>query len=202
MKKFLTITAVIASANITHALPIDWHGEFQVDTHRIEEFAKSESNDIATSAGSQEIDLAGGAKSNASFQTYIFKLQPQIIVNDSTTITAELTTGYGKGGRLGDNPTKKANEVSGSRFTNALYTYNTTSDNGLNLTQAYATFFADTATYKVGRHSAHWGLGAIQNSGDKAGDRHTSTRDGITIDFKIGNFNISPYYSKISSMEG
>lgn len=199
MKKLLPLTVALASANFVHALPVDWHGEFQVDTNRIEEFTRSETPQTDTSGndGSQQISKAAGQKDNASFQTYIFKLQPEIIVNDSTTLKAELTSGYGKGGRLGEQPTKRQN----GGYNNALFTYNTNSENDLNLTQAYAIFYADTATYKIGRHTTHWGLGAVQNSGDEMGSRHSSTRDGITVDFKIGNFDISPYYSKVSSEE-
>ncbi len=195
--------ALIALSTLpTLALPIDWHGEFQVDTHRIEEFRKIKDTTTGTSqAGSQEVDLAGGEKSNASFQTYILKLKPEVIINDSTTFKAELTTGYGHGGRLGDSTESKKKTGGSTDFTSALYTYDTVSDNALNLTQAYAIFYADTATYTVGRQATHWGLGALQNSGEDMSSRHATIRDGITVDFKIGNFNISPYYAKIGSRE-
>lgn len=183
------------------ALPIDWHGEFQVDTNRIENFTRTKKAINSTDDGSQEIALADGKKSSASFQSYIVKLKPELIVNDSTTFKGEITTGYGHGGRFGDSGGEKKKSSSSASFTNALYTYDTVNENGLNLTQAYATFFADTATYKVGRQSTHWALGAIHNNGEGTNTRFATIRDGITIDFKIGNFNITPYYAKLSSKE-
>ncbi|EQC43280.1 hypothetical protein [Bacteriovorax sp. Seq25_V] len=195
--------ALIALSTLpAFALPIDWHGEFQVDTHRIEEFRNIEDATAGTPGdGSQEVNLAGGEKSNASFQTYILKLKPEIVINDSTTFKAELTTGYGHGGRLGESNQSKRKNSNTTGFTSALYNYDTVSDSSLNLTQAYAVFYADTATYTVGRQATNWGLGALHNNGEDMSTRHATIRDGITIDFKIGNFNISPYYAKISSRE-
>jgi hypothetical protein len=194
MKKLTTFLAV-ATATTTFALPVDMHGEFQADTYRIQDYRRIESTTDNSSNETQEVALAGGNKTNAAFQTYIFKLQPEIIVNDSTTLKAELTSGYGYGGTFGDSSLKR-DEATTTNFTNALYTHSTTSTD-LQLTQAYATLYADTATYKIGRHAIHWGLGAIHNSGEEAGSRHATIRDGITMDFKIGNFKISPYYSRI-----
>ncbi|MDD0854769.1 hypothetical protein HBN50_16790 [Halobacteriovorax sp. GB3] len=191
--------ALALTATSAHALPIDWHGVFGVDTTLINNYrrikATSENVPYTSSAGSQEVTLAGGSQKNASYQSYVFRLNPHLIVNDSASIKAEITSGYGRGGRLGENDdqTKKGDAAS------ALYYYNTSTDNQLNLNKVYMELYSDTATYVIGRHSAHWGMGAIQNSGDNVWDRHTFVRDGITAKIKIGNFFISPYWAKISS---
>ncbi|EQC52359.1 hypothetical protein, partial [Bacteriovorax sp. DB6_IX] len=200
MKKLLPVTLAVTTLNIAHALPIDWHGEFQFDTNRIEEFRRIDSTTDSSSstAGSQELPLGSGGKSNASYQTYVFKLIPEIVVNDSTTLTAVLTSGYGYGGTWGDSADK--NKGTGTAENpNALYSHSTVSDNNINLTQAYATFYADTATYTLGRFATEWALGAIHNAGNDMNSRHATIRDGIKLDFKIGNFKISPYIAKISS---
>ena len=202
MKKLIPVTLAVASANFATALPIDWHGEFQVDTNRIEEFRRIESTDdnSAANAGTQEVAVGSGQKSNASFQSYIFKLMPEIIVNDSTTLKAVLTSGYGNGGVWGDSSQKKkVPTTAGTEFANALYSHNTVSDNSINLTQAYATFYSDAATYQLGRFATNWGLGAIHNDGSELGSHHATIRDGLKVNFKIGNFMISPYTAKISS---
>lgn len=193
------ITLLALTTASSFALPIDWHGEFQVDTNQIENYTRTKKAIDSSNNGSQEIELAGGNKSSAAFETYIIKLKPELIINDSTTFKGEITTGYGHGGRNGESSASK--KAGSTNFTNALYTYDTVSSNQLNLTQAYATFYADTATYKVGRQSSHWALGALHNDGEKNNSRFATIRDGVTIDFKIGNFTISPYYAKLSSRE-
>ncbi len=199
MKKLIVSTAIFSSA--TFALPIDWHGELQFDTSKIQDFRRIDSTvDNSTSdAGTQEVPLAAGNLSSASFQTYLLKLNPELIVNDSTTIKGEFTTGSGYGGRFGDSTTKKDAGTGDPRFTTGLYSFDTVRENNLNVTQLYANFFADTATYTVGRHAAHWALGALHNNGESQSSRHSTIRDGVSVDLKIGNFNLDLYYSKISS---
>ncbi len=201
MKKVILSAALASSATI--ALPIDWHGELQFDTNKIQDFRKIDStvDNSASTTGTQEIPLAGGSLSSASFQSYIFKLSPEIIINDSTTVKAEFTTGSGYGGRFGDSSTKRDASTGDPRFTTGLYTFDTVRDNNLNVTQLYANFYADTATYTVGRHAAHWALGALHNNGEDKSSRHSTIRDGVTVDLKIGNFNLDLYYSKISSAD-
>ncbi len=199
MKNFFKISTIACFASSIVALPIDWHGEVHFDTNKITDFRRIDSvvDNSAVNNGTQEYALADGKIANASFQSYIFKLRPEIIVNDSTTIIAELTTGSGYGGTFGDSTTKK--DGTNPRLSTGLYTFDTVRSNALNVTQAYAIFYADTATYKVGRQNTHWGLGALHNNGEAQFSRHSTIRDGITADFKIGNFNIDLYYSKISS---
>lgn len=199
----LNKAAILATlATTSFALPIDWHGELQMDMHSLGDYNRSVTQTPgAVTAGDQAFDNGDADEDAANFQTYIFKLQPTIIVNDSTTINAELTSGYGYGGRFGDSSQDDRADTldSTGSFANARYNFNTVTDNAINLTQANAVFYSDTATYTVGRQKFNWGLGAVYNDGSEAGSRFASIRDGITIDFKIGNFKFSPYYSKIKS---
>lgn len=178
------------------SVPIDWHGVFGVDTTLIDNYRRIESKvDNSGGVGSQEVGLSSGAHANSSFQSYLFRLNPTMIINDAATIKGEFTTGYGRGGRLGDNSTRSFDDDMG----NALYLQNSPSGDSLVVNKIFVELYSDTATYVVGRHTADWGLGAIVNSGDGTWDRHTFIRDGVTLKFKIGNFKIEPYWSKVSS---
>ncbi|WP_412473921.1 hypothetical protein [Halobacteriovorax sp. YZS-1-1] len=207
MLKNLNKAAILATlASTSFALPIDWHGELQTDMHSLGDYNRSVTQTPgAVTNGDQAFDIGDADPDSANFQTYIFKLQPTIIVNDSTTINAELTSGYGYGGNFGDSSndgrtkTGTTDATTTGSFANARYSFNTVTSNEINLTQANAVFFSDTATYTVGRQKFNWGLGAVYNDGSDAGSRFASMRDGITIDFKIGNFKFSPYYSKIKA---
>ncbi|ATH09412.1 hypothetical protein BIY24_16130 [Halobacteriovorax marinus] len=203
-KKLINLSKVATLATLTmnsaHALPIDWHGVFGVDTTLINNYRRvkntTDNKPIANNAGSQEIGLGTGNE-KASFQSYIFRLNPHIIVNDSASFKAELTSGYGRGGRLGDDRTTDATN---DNFGNALYVQNkSSSSKSLVINQAYMELYSDTATYVIGRHTSDWGLGAVYNSGSDTWDRHAFSRDGITAKIKIGNFLIEPYWAKIDS---
>lgn len=203
--KYTAFLTLFLSLN-AQALPIDWHGVFGVDTTLIDNYRFVEEREQktinTTNLGTQETTLAAGDQANASFQTYVFRLNPEIIVNDTASFYAEITSGYGRGGRLGDNSGRKSNEAN-QPFGNALYYYNTNDpaqgSSGLNLNQLYIELYSDTATYRVGRFSSHWGLGAIVHNGSNPWDRHLFVRDGIELQFKIGNFDIRPYLTKISN---
>lgn len=180
----------------SHAVPIDWHGVFGVDSTLINNFRRIDSKvDNSGAAGSQEVALANGANANASFQSYVFRLNPTMIINDAATLKGELSTGYGRGGRLGDSSTRSFDDTMG----NALYITNSTLGDSLLVNKLFVELYSDTATYIIGRHTANWGLGAIVNSGEDTWDRHSFIRDGITLKFKVGNFKIEPYWSKVSS---
>lgn len=188
-----------------HALPIDWHGVFGVDSTLIDTFRKIENpnsvNPVSSNTGSQEVDLAAGQHANASFQTYLVRLEPVIIVNDSATIKGEISTGYGRGGRLGEN----SGNILANGAANSFYYYNnndsTSSKNNLNFNQLYMELYSDTATYQIGRHSYHWGLGALYNSGQDVWNRHLYIRDGLTLNFKIGNFELAPFVAKLGTSD-
>jgi len=197
---------IIVSLSLTstaYSLPIDWHGTFGVDSTSIDQFRRIESKTYDSNNvddGSQEVALRG-AHHRASWQSYLFRLSPEIIINDAATFKGEITNGYPRGGRLGDNVYKSKE---GSSFGNALYYHNTSfpgSENKLVLNKFFMELYSDTATYLIGRHSNHWGLGAVFNEGSERWDRHTSTRDGITMKLKVGNFSFEPYWAKISSYD-
>ena len=192
-----------------HALPIDWHGAFGVDTTLIDNFRRIKSiqdNSTIGSGGTQEVGLASGDQANSSFQTYVFRLNPTMIINDSATFFGELTSGYGRGGRLGDDSTRASQDATltannqDRQFGNALYMNNTSTGNeDLAINKMYAEYYSDTATYIIGRHSFNWGLGAVYNSGDDVWDRFSYIRDGVTVKVKLGNFHITPYWAKIAN---
>ena len=188
------------------ALPIDWNGAFGVDTNLINSYRRIEQKTDRSAVGgggSQELPLATGEHQDSKFQTYVFRLQPVVLVNDAASVKAELTTGYGRGGRLGDSAIE-TNESSQTTPTNSygniLYPYTLSGNNALNVKQLYMELYSDTATYMIGRHTFQFGLGALVNSGSGLWDRHFSMRDGFTINLKLGNFHIAPYYSKSSSV--
>ncbi len=199
--KFILVSLYILAAPTAYSLPIDWHGSFGVDSTSIDQFRRVESKVDNSTNNSQEVALASGGHHRASWQSYVFKLSPEIIVNDAATFKGEITNGYPRGGRLGDNQYKSKE---GATFGNALYYYNTSfpgADNKLALSKFYMELYSDTATYQLGRHSTHWGLGAIFNEGSDRWDRHSSTRDGITMKLKVGNFSFEPYWAKMDSSD-
>ena len=195
--KVSTLAALVSSS--AFALPIDWHGAFGVDTTMINTYTriKSTSPSATVDPGSQEVDFANGSN-KASFQSYVFRLNPHLIVNDSASFKAEFTSGYGRGGFMGDSQAHEGNSQNG--FGNALYVQNKSDGtNSLVINKAYMELYSDTATYQIGRHSSEWGLGALVNAGNDTWDRHTFTRDGITAKIKVGSFNLEPYWAKIDT---
>lgn len=194
--KVVVLFFIIISSQIVNAVPIDWHGAFGVDTTSIYNYRKIKVKSTnAVTGGSQEVDLGSGGKSTASYESYLFHLNPQMIINDSVTFKGEITTGYGRGGRLGDS-SAPSRDIG---FGNALYMQNTSYNNAMNMNQAYLELYSDTATWLIGRHSNHWGMGAVINSGENSWDRYASIRDGVTVKLKLGNFGLTPYWGKISA---
>lgn len=197
LNRFLSIALLAVVPATSFALPIDWHGAFGVDSTIISGFRRVKAKTAQTAAndGSQEVGLAAGNKESASWQSYVLKLSPTMIVNDAATFKAEMTTGYANGGNLGDSAqTDKAG-------TNSIpvYYHNQAAGSGVVIRKAYLELYSDTATYVIGRHTYNWGLGAIYNDGADAWDRHASSRDGITMKLKIGNFHVNPFWSKVSN---
>lgn len=176
-------------------MPIDWNGAFGVETTRLENFRRVETREDVGQNLSMVPDLASGEKRNATWQSYIFQLNPTLLINDAASIKGEFTSGYGRGGVVGRSSTQNQTDD----FANALYYHNTSDgENSIVINQLYAEIYADTATYRLGRHSAHWGLGAVYNDGSQLWDRHFSMREGVTMDLKLGNFFFQPFWSKVS----
>ena len=197
-KRILACFIFIAFPALSRAVPIDWHGTFGVDTTLLSHYNGLDGGHAIGERGSQAAPLAEGSEDSASWQSYLFKLSPVIIVNDSATIKGEISSGYAKGGFLGDGMSQSKTPGMG----NALYPHNfSDSNNALVLNKFFVELYADTATYRIGRHDSHFGLGAVVNAGTKNWDRFSSVRDGITLDVKLGNFFISPYWAQISSSD-
>jgi hypothetical protein len=198
LKKLAISLFVLSLPVISHALPVDWHGSFGVDSTIVsgERRIKSKADNSTVGApGTQELALDHGNDSSASWQSYVLRLNPVIIINDAATLKLEMTTGYANGGYLGDSAQTDKNNNLGS----SLYYYNQASGSALNVKKAYVELYSDTATYLVGRHSYQWGLGAIYNEGGDVFDRHSYSRDGITMKIKIGNFHMSPFWSRVDN---
>ncbi len=179
------------SINSALALPIDWSGVFGVDTHTLNNTCRT--NDTVTKTdGTQGIT----GDCDANFQTYIFKLNPQIIVNDGVTLKGELSSGFARGGFAGSEGT---NTQDGTAGNNAYFFVTPAQRSALNVNQMYMELYADAALVKLGRFSKHYGLGVIQDSGSDAWDRFFTMYDGFEAEMKISNFSLIPYWSKISS---
>lgn len=197
----LSLLAPLVIATSAHALPMDWHGTFGVDSTMISGYRLVDNKtDNQTGAGSQEVMSATGSKQSASWQSYIFRLNPEIIINDSATFKGEFTTGYGAGGNLGDDP-QTNNPNNSNRLGDALYYYNQAGGKNVTLSKAYLEFYSDTATYQLGRHTYNWGLGALYSDGGNSWDRFSYSRDGVTMKVKLGNFHVTPFWSKIANTQ-
>lgn len=202
MKKILKATATLALlSSSTYALPIDWHGVFGVDTTSIDNYRRLDKTTAGSAADlSQELGFAAGNETSASFQSYVFRLNPHLIVNDSASFKAEFSSGYGRGGLLGEDSASNGNTTRSNDH--SLYFYNTSGGSqNLQINKMYMELYSDTATYVIGRHSADWGLGVVQNSGKNVWDRHSFSRDGVTMKVKLGNFKVEPFWAKIENTE-
>lgn len=199
MNKIIVILAVFLPM-LSWALPIDWHGKFGVDSSIVDKYRFVESSAATTGNDSMAVDSAAGGLATSSVQSYVFSLLPEMIINDAATFKAEITSGYGRGGLLGtDTATSKAPTTTG----NTLFLNNeSTGGNTLSMSQFYLELYSDLATYKVGRHSKDWGLGALYNSGANLWDRHTFAYDGVTMNFKLNNFKISPFWARVNTGNG
>lgn len=178
------------------ALPIDWTGTFGVDTHMLSNIRRTSDDVVKTTpkSGTQGI---GGSDNGTTFQTYIFKLNPQIIVNDGVTLKGEFSSGYARGGFAGGD---SANNADGSG-NNAYFFTTPAQRSALNVNQMYMELYADTALVKIGRFSRHYGLGIVFHGGNNPWDRFLTMYDGIEAEMKIGNFSLIPHYAKISSFK-
>ena len=196
-KKILPLT-LIAIPSISSALPIDWHGSFGVDSTMVTDFRRIASKSVTTTGNAtQEVGLATGNKDALSFQSYIFKLAPEVIVNDAATFKAELTTGYASGGFLGDSPSNSKTDATNGNV--ETYYNNNAAGANLNIKKAYIELNSDTGTYEIGRHTYGWGLGALYSDGKGEWDRFAYSRDGITAHYKFDSFTVNPFWAQSSN---
>ncbi len=195
---FLSFSFLIVEQ--AQALPIDWNGSVGFETNILNTFRKT-NDDISSGGGSQAVDYDGtntsgdpiGTDDYAGFQTYVFRLNPTILINDSASVKGEFSTGTIRGGFLGGNTND------GETGSNQSYYFtNTNGGSALNINLLYAELYADTALFRIGKFSKDYGLGVVQNNGDKTWDRFYSLYDGLEAEFKIGNFKAVPYWSKIN----
>tara|TARA_B100000925_G_scaffold273240_1_gene237814 strand:+ start:9642 stop:11093 length:1452 start_codon:yes stop_codon:yes gene_type:complete len=194
----LLITLLIYSSN-SFSLPIDWQGEITFDHHYLSNarFIQETGNGTGN-IGSTEVLKNGFNENEASFQSYIFKLSPTIIVSDSVILKGEISNGLARGGRLGDD---SANNFGTETNPGRYYNNTPAGTNQLNLNQLYARIYGTTATYEIGRHPIHWGLGALVNNGSESQSRFSTIRDGITAKVKLGKFSIEPFIARSFSSD-
>ncbi len=201
--KFRVVSFGLVSAlsiNSAFALPIDWSGVFGADTHMLSNTCRTGDN-IGATEKPLPTDTRTGTQAlrngdcDASFQTYTFRLNPNIIINDGVTLKGELSTGHIRGNFAGSD---SANNQDGSA--NNSYFFTTPSQrSALNINQMYMEMYADTALIKIGRMSRHFGMGLVFDNGSDPWDRFLTMYDGIEAEMKIGNFSVIPHYAKISN---
>ncbi len=199
VKRFRLISSLFISTlsiNSAMALPIDWTGVFGADTHMLNNTCRT-SDDVTKTPGTRNGTQGISGDCDANFQTYVFKLNPQIIVNDGVTLKGEFSSGYTRGGFAGDNSANNQ-DASGN---NAYFFTSPAQRSSLNVNQMYMELYADTALVKIGRMSKHFGMGITYDAGNDPWDRFFSMYDGIEAEMKISNFSLIPYYAKISSYD-
>lgn len=182
----LCSTALLMLSVPAFAIPIDWNGSIGFDTNIIKN-ARGTTDDCTAAAGSTCI---GNDNSHARYQSMLLKLNPTLIVNDSTSIKGEISTGSMRGDYLGSD---------GTMANNGSYFSQTSSGSTLNVNQLYAELYADTALFKVGKFSKHYGLGAVVNDGRDSWERYYSLYNGLEAYFKLGNFKLIPVWAKLDS---
>ena len=197
VKRFHLISSLVVftlGINFAQALPMDWSGVFGVDTHMLNNVCRT-SDDVTAQTPKGTQGIAGDC--DANFQTYIMKLNPQIIVNDGVTLKGEFSTGHIRGGFAGDNSGNNR-DASGN---NSYFFTTPAQRSSLNVNQMYMELYADTALLKLGRMSKHYGMGIVFDNGQDPWDRFLTMYDGIEAEMKIGNFSIIPYWAKISTYD-
>jgi len=174
---------------------MDFGGELGFDSIRVSNYRRTKDSTTPVANGSSAID---GSGDSAYIQTYLFKLKPNMIVNDHVTMRGEVTTGSGRGGKIGEGDYIGSNE--GKGHTHYFHTVpNNNGKNALNINQLYMDIYSETATYRVGRFSKQWGLGALINNGEKSWDRFFTYYEGVEAIFSLGKLYITPSWSNISN---
>ncbi|MBC75759.1 MAG: hypothetical protein CME64_07065 [Halobacteriovoraceae bacterium] len=169
----------------TQALPIDWNGTVGFDTNIIENVKRTDE----ACTQSDESYCPGDDNDHARYQSYVLRLAPTIIVNDSATIKGEISTGAIRGGFMGDD----------SQAQSSFYSQSPSGEQQLAVNQFYAELYADTALFKVGKYAKNFGLGAVINDGSDTWDRFLSVYNGVEANFMLGKFSIAPFWAKIDS---
>ncbi len=195
--KSLVAVFALISATPALALPIDWGGSLGFDTNLINNIRRTKDSITKPDPkdGTQGIE---GGDNGAHFQTYIFKLNPHMIVNDAVSIKGELSSGHLRGGFFGGDSTQTQDSTTGS---NAYHSTVPAQRSALNVNQLYAELYADTALIKVGRFAKEFGSGAVLHAGRGTFDRFFTQYDGIQGEMRIGNFSLTPHWAKLGSYD-
>ena len=184
LKTFLGLSGLFLVPQTTLALPVDWNGQFGFDTNLIQDVKRT--GDECPGVNGY---CPGNDEDDARYQSYIFKLRPTIVVNDSATLKGEISSGSIRGGFMGEDTEGRS----------SYFAQSPSGEQTLNINQFYAELYADTALFKVGKFSKGFGLGTIINDGDDVWDRYFSVYNGIEAKFNLGKFSITPFYAKIES---
>ncbi len=193
MKSHIFIVLSFLLSLSSFATTANFKGSIAVETSRIHDYKRADKATgapFAFGSGSEEVF---GNSDNAEIQSFIFRLNPELIINDHVTVFSELSSGHARGGKIGGNG-NTANQV--GNFGGRFFQSAPTSDDTLHINQAYMEIYSDIATFKVGRFAKHWGLGAVLNNGSNAMDRFISRYDGIEGQFSVGKLFVTPYWSK------
>ncbi|MEX0798726.1 MAG: hypothetical protein WD025_04750 [Bacteriovoracaceae bacterium] len=173
--------------HLAQALPIDWNGAVGFDTNVIKNIKR-------TTDACAEVDgsyCPGDDEGNGRYQSFTLKLNPTIIVNDSASLKAELSTGQIRGGFMGEDTT--------AQDQSSYFAQSPSGEQTLAINQFYAELYADTALFKVGKFSKNFGLGAMISGGDDIWDRYFSVYNGVEARFNLGKFSIVPVWAKIQT---
>jgi hypothetical protein len=196
-KHFLALGLVLTTGSAL-ALPIDWNGSLAFDTNLITNIRRTNDNVASPKPAGTGTQGIADNDNGAHFQTYIFKLNPNLIVNDAVSIKGELSSGHARGGIMGDNSTQSQDADAGS---NAYYSTVPAQRSSLNVNQLYAELYADTAMVKVGRFAKEFGTGAVLSAGKGTFDRFFTQYDGIQGEMRIGNFSLTPHWARLGTYD-
>ncbi|MGE0614333.1 MAG: hypothetical protein AB7P04_01720 [Bacteriovoracia bacterium] len=185
----LCLVGVVLSNASSHALDLDWSGQFKVENHWLYNYTLDRGNTVPdASRVGQGYYIPGGGSSNAAFQSAFLRLRPSVIVNDNIYIKSELWLGDPIFGFFG----------SGAPYTMDQRQYYSNQSRGSTVSaqRMWGEILSDVGTVQIGRAPLHWGLGLVWNNGDGVYDRYQSTGDMIRLQSKFGSFSFAPAFIK------
>ena len=179
------------------ALPMDYNGEFGLDNIRVSNYRKTKDSTTTVGNGSS---ATKGEGDSAYIQSYLLKLKPNMVVNDHVTVKSEVSTGKGRGGKVGEGDYVGSEEGNGhTHYYHTTPKSGSSSSNNININQLYMDIYSETATYRVGRFAKNWGLGAMIDDGEKSWDRFFTYYEGVEAIFSLGKLYITPSWSNINN---
>lgn len=184
--KLIFLLTTLFAAEL-YALPIDWNGSIGFDNNIITNARRTGDDCPSPGTGSYCIN---DDNNNARYQSFILKLNPTIVINDSASIKGEISTGRLRGGFAGEDT-----QVENGSY----YSQSTSGTQTLTANQLYVELYADTALYRFGKYAKGFGLGGFINKGENTWDRYFSVYDGFEAEFKLGKLTLTPIYSRLAS---